>query len=117
MTDPYYDEIKDQKTREERYESATIDCYGEDELLSGICMYAEEYLKFPFNAKIKDCGDTIFEITVASHQTAMLIQESSRFAEAEGIKTKVPLSEIIPVNPSERNKMIIEDYREWNNYF
>ena len=63
MTDSYYDEIKDQKTREERYESATTDCYGEDELLAAICMYAEEYLKFPFKAKIKDCGNTIFEIT------------------------------------------------------
>ena len=116
MTDPYYDEIKDLKTRRERYEDATIDCHDEEEVLTAICMYAEEYLKFPFNAKIKDCGDTIFEITgLASNcdiNTRVLC-----FAEAEGIKTKVPLSEIILVNPSERNKMIIEDYQEWNNYF
>ncbi|ODS35816.1 MAG: hypothetical protein A7316_03295 [Candidatus Altiarchaeales archaeon WOR_SM1_86-2] len=116
MTDPYYDEIKDLKTREERYEEATIDCYNEEEELTAICMYAEDCLEFPFKAKIKDCGDTIFEITgLASNcnvNTRVLC-----FAEANNIKTKVPLSEIIPVNPSERNKMIIEDYREWNNYF
>lgn len=115
MTDPY-DELKDLKTREERYELATIDCYGEYEQLTAICMYAEEYLKFPFNAEIKDCGDTIFEITgLASDgdiNTRVLC-----FAEAGGIKTKVPLSEIIPVNPSEGNNMIIEDYKEWNRYF
>jgi len=116
MTDPYYDELKDLETREERYEEATVDCYGEEEELTAICMYAEEYIEFPFNAKIKDCGDTIFEIPeLASNcdiNTRVLC-----FAEAEGIKTKVPLSEIIPVNPSGRNKMIIEDYREWNKYF
>lgn len=93
------------------------DCCGEEEVLTTtICMYAEECLKFLFKAKIKDCRDTIFEITgLASNcdiNTRVLC-----FAEAGGIKTKVPLSEIIPVNPSERNKMIIEDYQEGNNYF
>ena len=116
MTDPHYDELKDLKTRKERYEEATIDCYNEEEVLTAICMYAEEYLEFPFKAKIKDCGDTIFEITgLASNcdiNTRVLC-----FAEANNIKTKVPLSEIIPLNPSERNKRIIEDYKEWNNYF
>ncbi|ODS35814.1 MAG: hypothetical protein A7316_03285 [Candidatus Altiarchaeales archaeon WOR_SM1_86-2] len=116
MTDPYYDELKDLKTREERYEFAIIDCPDEYELLTAICMYAEECLEFPFKAKIKDCGNTIFEITgLASNcdiNTRVLC-----FAEANDIKTKVPLLEIIPVDPSERNKMIIEDYREWNNYF
>ena len=115
MTDPY-DELKDLKTREERYESATTDCYGEDELLSGICMYAEEYLEFPFKARIKDCRDTIFEITGLASDCNINTRVLC-FAKAESIKTKVPLSEIIPVNPSERNKMIIEDYREWNKYF
>ena len=116
MTDPYYDEIKNLKTRKERYELTIVDCHDEEELLTAICMYAEEYLKFPFNAKIKDCGDTVFEITgLASNcdvNTRVLC-----FAEANNIKTKVPLSEIIPVDPSERNKMIIDDYLEWNNYF
>ncbi|ODS35812.1 MAG: hypothetical protein A7316_03275 [Candidatus Altiarchaeales archaeon WOR_SM1_86-2] len=115
MTDPY-DELKNLKTRKERYESATIDCYGQEEQLTAICMYAEEYLKFPFKAKIKDCRDALFEITGLASNCDVNIRVLC-FAEANDIKTKVPLSEIIPVNPSERNKMIIEDYQEWNNYF
>jgi len=47
MPGPYYDEIKDQKTREERYESATIDCYGEEEQLTAICRYAKRLPKIP----------------------------------------------------------------------
>jgi len=116
MTDSSYGEIKNLKTREERYESATTDCYGEDELLSGICMYAEEYLEFPFKATIKDCGNTVFEITGLASDCDINTRVLC-FAEAESIKTKVPLSEIIPVNPSERNRMIIEDYQEWDRYF
>ncbi|ODS35861.1 MAG: hypothetical protein A7316_03115 [Candidatus Altiarchaeales archaeon WOR_SM1_86-2] len=116
MTYSYYDEIKDLKTREARYEFAITDCYDYYEQLSGICMYAEECLEFPFKAKIKGCSDTIFEITgLASNcnvNTRVLC-----FAEANDIKTKVPLSEIIHVNSSKRNKMVIEDYQEWNNYF
>jgi hypothetical protein len=115
MTGPH-DELKNLKTREDRYESATIDCYGEDELLSGICMYAEKYLEFPFKAKIKDRGNTVFEITGLASDCDINTRVLC-FAEAESIKTKVPLSEIIPVNPSERNKMIIEDYQKWDNYF
>ncbi len=104
------------KTREERYELTVIDCYGDEELLTAICMYAEEYLKLPFKAKIKDCSDTIFKLTGLTPNCDINTRVLC-FAEADNIKTKVPLSEIIPINPSERNKMIIEDYQEWNKYF
>lgn len=112
----YYDDIKNLKTREERYEWAITDCYDCWEQLSGICLYAEECLEFPFKAKIKGCGDTIFEITGPASDCDVNTRVLC-FAEANNIKRKVPLSEIILINPSKRNKMIIEDCREWSNYF
>lgn len=111
----YYDDIKDLKTRKERYEWAITDCWGYWEQLSGICLYAEKCLEFPFKAKIKGCGNRIFKITGLASDCDVNTRVLC-FAEVNNVKTKVPLSEIIPLNPSKRNKMIIMDYQEWNNY-
>ena len=81
------------KDQNKRIEIVLTDSYGEDEAQAAFCCYLEDYIKFPFEAKIrKDKNPRKFRVlrftSIAPHRVVCEIEFD------EGIKSRMPLTEI-----------------------
>jgi len=103
-----YEDVLNEKEQERRIEIVLIDTYGEIEQQEAFCCYLSDYISFPFKAKIRDEKDSeIFMVlgftSVEPHRVVCKI-------EIGGKKSRMPLTEIEPIEKDSPNNLVIEDY-------
>ena len=103
-----YENILTEKDQEKRIEIVLTDAYGEDEQQTAFYTYLEDYITFPFKAKIRDEKDselfTVLEfISIEPHRVVCEI-------DLKGIKSRMPLTEIEPIEKNSSNSIVIGDY-------
>lgn len=109
-----YEDILKEKDQDKRIEIVLIDCYSEDEMQAAFCCYLEDYIKFPFEAKIrKNRSSRTFNVLRFTSVTPHRIVCEIKFG--EGIKSRMPLTEIEPVDKNSSNNIVINDYLKFIN--
>lgn len=104
-----YEDVLKEKDQDKRIEIVLTDSYGEDEMQAAFCCYLEDYVKFPFEAKIReDRNSKRFKVlrftSIVPHRVVCEIEFE------EGIKSRMPLTEIEPLDKKSSNNMVINDY-------
>src|SRR3989338_3746913 len=109
-----YDNILDEQNQDKRIEIVLTDSYGEDEIQIAFCCYLEDYIKFPFEAKIRgDRNSKIFTVLrFTSINTNRIVCEVKL---DKVIKSRMPLTEIEPINEESSNNIVIGDYLKFIN--
>lgn len=103
-----YENVLSESDREKRIEIILIDAYGEDEQDIAFCCYLEDYLSFPFEARIRNLSSSASFIVLGfSSVVPHLIVCDINLNET---KSKMPITEIEPVDKHSSNNMIIDDY-------
>jgi hypothetical protein len=103
-----YEDVLKEKDREKRIEIVLTDAYGEYEQQSAFCSYLSDYISFPFKAKIR--GEKKSEIFTVLGFTSVEPHRVVCKIEIGGKKSRIPLTEIKPINKDSPNNMVIEDY-------
>ena len=103
-----YENILTEKDQEKRIEIVLTDAYGEYEQQIAFYTYLEDYITFPFKAKIRDEKDSeLFTvlgfISIEPHRVVCEI-------DLKGIKSRMPLTEIEPIEKNSSNSIVIGDY-------
>lgn len=109
-----YENILDELDQDKRIEIVLTDAHGEDEIQTAFCCYLEDYIKFPFEAKIrKDRNSKKFRAlrftSIVPHRVVCEIEFE------EGIKSRMPLTEIEPLDRESSNNIVINDYLKFIN--
>ncbi|OGJ22061.1 hypothetical protein A3K73_08620 [Candidatus Pacearchaeota archaeon RBG_13_36_9] len=108
------EDILAEADQEKRIEMVLTDAYGEDEMQEAFCCYLGDYIKFPFEAKIKSEENsrkfTVLRFTsITPHRVVCEIEYG------EGIKSRMPLTEIEPIDKDSSNNIVINDYLKFIN--
>ncbi len=102
-----YENILKEKNQDKRIDIILTDAYDEYEQQSAICCYLEDYMKFPFKAKIRGEKSKIFTVlrftSVEPHRVVCKI-------DLGGNKIRVPLTEIEPLDKRSTNSRILGDF-------
>jgi len=103
-----YENILSELNGEKRIEIILIDAYGEDEQQIAFCCYLEDYLSFPFKARIRNqknsvCFSVLGFTSVVPHRVVCNI-------DLNGTSSRMPITEIEPVDEQSINTMVIDDY-------
>lgn len=106
-----YENILKQKNQQKRIEIVLTDSYNDDEADNAFCCYLEEYISFPFKARIrgrkKSAIFTVLKFTsVTPHRVVCEI-------DIYGVKSRMPLTEIEPLEKRSPNEIVISDYLEF----
>ena len=109
-----YENILDEMDQDKRIEIILTDAYGEDEIQTAFCCYLEDYIKFPFEAKIKnEKNSKNFKVlrftSIVPHRVVCEIEFE------DGIKSRMPLTEIEPLDKKSSNNTVINDYLKFIN--
>lgn len=109
-----YENILDEPDQDKRIEIVLTDAYGEDEMQTAFCCYLEDYIKFPFEAKIrKDRKSRKFKVlrftSIVPHRVVCEIEFEG------GIKSRMSLTEIEPLDKESSNNIVISDYLKFIN--
>ena len=104
-----YENILDEMDQDKRIEIILTDAYSEDEIQTAFYCYLEDYIKFPFEAKIKnEKNSKNFKVlrftSIVSHRVVCEIEFE------EGIRSRMPLTEIEPLDKKSSNNTVINDY-------
>lgn len=104
-----YKEVLKEKNQDKRIEIILTDSYGEDEMQMAFCCYLEDYIEFPFEAKIRKDGNLkkfkVLRFTsIVPHRVVCEIEFE------EGIKSRMPLTEIESIDKKSSNNIVIDDY-------
>ena len=109
-----YKEVLKEKDQDKRIEIVLTDSYGDDEMQTAFCCYLEDYIKFPFEAKIRNDRDSkkfkVLRFTSIVPQRVVCEIEFD-----EGTKSRMPLTEIEPLDKKSANNIIIGDYLKFIN--
>lgn len=109
-----YEDVLKEKDQDKRIEIVLTNSYGGDEMQSAFCCYLEDYIKFPLGAKIrKDRKSKKFRVlrftSIVPHRVVCEI-------EFEGeIKSRIPITEIEPLDRESSNNIVINDYLKFIN--
>lgn len=103
-----YENILTEKDQEKRIEIVLTDAYGEDEQQTAFCCYLGDHITFPFEAKIRDEKDSeLFTVlgfsSIEPHRVVCEI-------DIKGMKSRMPLTEIEPIEKNSSNSIVIGDY-------
>lgn len=104
-----YEDVLKEKDQDKRIGIVLTDANGEDEAQIAFCCYLEDYIKFPFEARIrKDRSSRRFKVlrftSIVPHRVVCEIEFE------EGIKSRMYLTEIEPLDRKSSNNMVINDY-------
>ena len=99
-----YEDILKEKDQEKRFEMILTDVYGEDEIQQAFCCYIEDYISFPFEAKIREEKDSkkfkVLRFTsITPHRVVCEVEYEGR------IKSRMPLIEIKPADKGSSNNI------------
>ena len=103
-----YENVLAEKDQEKRIDIVLTDAYDEDERQIAFCCYLEDHITFPFKARIRDDKDSetftvLGFISVTPHRVVCEI-------DLKGTLSRMPLSEIEPIDKNSSNHMVIDDY-------
>ena len=103
-----YENVLAEKDQEKRINIVLTDAYDEYEQQIAFCCYLEDHITFPFKARIRDIKDsetfTVLGFTsVTPHRVVCEI-------DLKGTPSRMPLSEIEPIDKNSSNHMVIDDY-------
>ena len=103
-----YEDVLSEKDQEKRIDIVLTDAYGEYEQQIAFCCYLEDYLSFPFKAKIRE--DTDSEIFTVLSFTSVTPHRVVCEIDLKGTLSRMPLSEIEPLGKNSSNSTVIDDY-------
>ena len=103
-----YEDVLNEKEQERRIEIVLMDAYGEYEQQEAFCCYLSDYISFPFKAKIR--GEKKSEIFTVLGFTSVEPHRVVCKIEIGGKKSRMPLTEIEPIEKDSPNNLVIEDY-------
>jgi hypothetical protein len=106
-----YENVLDEKDRMRRIEIVLTDVYDEDERQHAFCCYIEDYMSFPFRARIRD-EEGPGEITVLGFTSVRPHRVVCR-TDINGFEARMPLTEIEPIEEDSVNSIVIGDYLEF----
>lgn len=104
-----YEDVLKEKDQDKRIRIVLTDSYGEEEMQMAFCCYLEDHIKFPFEAKMReDKKSKKFKVlrftAIVPHRVVCEIEFE------EGIKSRMPLTEIEPLDKKSSNNIVINDY-------
>ena len=97
-----------EKDREKRIDIVLTDSYGEDEQDIAFCCYLEDYITFPFNARIR--GRKKSNIFTVLGFTSVTPRRVVCEIDLKGATSLMPLTEIEPTDKKSTNVLVIGDY-------
>jgi len=103
-----YENVLAEKNRDKRIEIVLTDSYGRDEQDIAFCCYLEDYITFPFRARIRGRKKTD-AFTVLGF-TSVTPQRVVCEIDLKGITSRMPLNEIEPIDKHSTNALVIGDY-------
>jgi len=103
-----YEDVLKEKDQEKRIEIVLTDAYGEDEQQIAFCTYIEDYISFPFNARIRN--EEHSEIFTVLGFTSVTLHRVICEIDLNGSKSRIPLTEIEPIEKDTVNFIVIDDY-------
>jgi hypothetical protein len=106
-----YEDVLDETDRRRRIEIVLTDAYGEDERQAAFCCYLEDHMSFPFRARMRD-GEGSGVVTGLGFTTVRPHRFVCR-VDLDGAETRMPLTEIEPVEGDSVNSIVIGDYLEF----
>jgi len=103
-----YEDVLTEKDQEKRIDIVLTDAYDEYEQQLAFCCYVEDYITFPFKARIRDDKNSeIFTVlgftSVTPHRVVCEIN-------LKGTISRMPLTEIEPIEKNSSNYIVIDDY-------
>jgi hypothetical protein len=113
-----YENVLAEKNQEKRIEIILTDSYGEDEQDIAFCCYLEDYIIFPFKARIR--GRKKSDVFTVHRFTSVTPQRIVCKIDLNGTTSLMPLTEIEPTDKKSTNAIVIGDYltyiggNKWN---
>lgn len=103
-----YENVLTEKNREKRIKLVLTDSYGTDEQDIAFCCYLEDYITFPFKARIR--GRKKSDIFTILGFTSVTPRRVVCEIDLNGTTSLMPLSEIEPIEKKSTNTVVIGDY-------
>ena len=103
-----YENVLKEKNQDKRIEIVLTDSYDGYEQQSAICCYLEEYIKFPFKAKMR--GEKNSKVFTVLRFTSIEPHRVVCKVDLDGNKIRVPLTEIEPLDKKSGNGTVISDF-------
>jgi hypothetical protein len=89
-------------------EEATIDCYNEEEQITGLFTMLEEHLAVPFQTSVLGMTVTVTRVDLAAnHQIVAICQR-------DGAKQAIPILDLLLPSPAPDGTAWIAAYRRWH---
>ena len=89
-------------------EEATVDCYNEEEQVTGLFTMLEEHLALPFHSTVLGATVTVTRVDLADSNQIVAI------CRREGVKQAIPLLDLPLPAPGPDGAEWIEAYRRWH---
>jgi len=103
-----YQNVLAEKNREKRIGIVLTDSYGEDEQDIAFCCYLEDYIMFPFKARIR--GQKKSDIFTVLKFTSVTPRRIVCEIDLKGTTSRMPITEIEPIDKKSANAVVIGDY-------
>lgn len=103
-----YENVLAEKNREKRIEIVLTDSYGKDEQDIAFCCYLEDYITFPFKARIR--GRKKSDVFTVFGFTSITPRRIVCEIDLKGATSRMPLTEIEPIEKKSTNAVVIGDY-------
>ena len=103
-----YEDVLTEKDQEKRIDIVLTDAYDEYEQQIAFCCYVEDYITFPFKARIRD--DKNSEIFTVLGFTSVTPHRVVCEIDLKGTISRMPLTEIEPIEKNSSNYIVIDDY-------
>lgn len=103
-----YENVLEEKNRKKRIEIILTDSYDEYEQDEAFCCYLEDYLTFPFKARIR--GEKKSEPFTVLRFTSVTPHRVVCKIDLKGTTSRMPLTEIEPIDTHSTNTLVIGDY-------
>ncbi len=103
-----YENVLAEKDREKRIEIVLTDSYGKEEQDTAFCCYLEDYITFPFKARIR--GRKKSDIFTVFRFTSVTPWRIVCEIDLKSTTSLMPLTEIEPIEKKSTNAVVIGDY-------
>lgn len=102
-----YENVLKEKNQEKRIDIVLTDAYG-DEQEEAFCCYLGDYVSFPFKARIR--GESNSKIFKVLRFTSITPNRVVCEINIDGTISRMPLTEIEPIEKDSPNEIVISDY-------
>lgn len=92
---------------DELIDRATVDCYNEDEQITGLFTMIEDNLAVPFQTSVLGISVTVKSVELTDHNQIVAI------CHRNGLRQAIPILDLPPPAPAPPGAEWIEAYRRW----